>query len=103
MRTIVKTAVAASLLAAMFMPVAAADAMPAVQPLPLASSTLPDVTLTSGGCGPFRHRGFYGFCRPNFGGYGFGYRRFGWRGYGYGWHRFGYRRFGYRHFGWHRW
>ncbi|MDP4004564.1 hypothetical protein Q8W67_13965 [Methylobacterium sp. NEAU K] len=49
------------------------------------------------GCGPGFHRGFYGYCRPNFGpprlvyrpGF-YGYRRFGW-------HRWG----GYRHVGWH--
>lgn len=30
----------------------------------------PAITLVSGGCGPFGHRGFYGGCRPN-GGYGY--------------------------------
>ena len=92
MRSIVKNALAAAVLAATALPVAGANAMPAVQPLPLAGDTAPAVTLTSGGCGPFRHRGFYGFCRPNFVGYGYGY---GPR-YGFGWHRFGWRR-------WHRW
>ncbi len=46
----------------------------------------PAVTLVSGGCGPFGHRGFYGGCRPN-GGYGYGYRR---PAYGYGYGRPGY-------------
>ena len=54
----------------------------------------------SGGCGPFGHRGFYGYCRPNgYGGYGF-HRPFG---YGYGFHRpFGYGYGGQRHFGYYR-
>ena len=102
MRSLVKTAVATIVLAVTALPIAAADATPTVQPLPLAGGTAPEVTLTSGGCGPFRHRGFYGFCRPNFVGYGYpgfyGYRRFyGYRGF-YGYHRFGFRRFGYRRF-----
>ncbi len=57
----------------------------------------------SGGCGPYRHRGWDGFCRPGgqlgfaphpvyFGGYGW-HRPWG---PGYGWHRPGW--------GWrHRW
>ena len=55
----------------------------------------------SGGCGPFAHRGFYGYCRPNgYGGYGYGYRRPFFPGYGfhrgYGWHHgYGYHRFYY--------
>ena len=64
----------------------------AAAPLPLASDQ-PDVTLVSGGCGPFRHRGFNGFCYPGGGGFVRGpfYR-------GYGYHRFGYRPFGYRRY-----
>ena len=88
MRSIVHTALAAATFAVAVLPVSGAGAMPAI---PLAKSA-PAITLTSGGCGPFRHRGFYGFCRPNgVGPYGVGYR-YGWRGYG--WHRWG---------GWHRW
>ncbi|MBD8907964.1 GCG_CRPN prefix-to-repeats domain-containing protein [Methylorubrum zatmanii] len=69
------------------------------------------------GCGLGFHRGYYGWCRPNFGYrpyvYGpvyhrFGYRPWGgyrWR-YGYHWHRRfawhgGYRWGGFRHAGWH--
>ena len=75
---------------------AAADAVPLAQPIPLAGSDAPAITLTSGGCGFGFHRGFYGGCRPNFYGgysygYGVGYRPFG---YAYGWHR---------GLGWHRW
>jgi hypothetical protein len=52
----------------------------------------------SGGCGPFGHRGFYGACRPNHFGYGYGYRRPFFPGYGfhggYGYHHgYGYHRF----------
>ena len=62
----------------------------------LAASTLTFASFTpaaaEGGCGPFAHRGWDGFCHPNYRPYGFaGY------GYGYGWHRaveYGY--------GWHR-
>lgn len=54
----------------------------------------------SGGCGPFGHRGWDGFCHPNARPYPV-YRAYG---YGYGFHRpygFGY---GYhRPWGWHRW
>ena len=65
------------------------------------------------GCGPGFHRGFYGYCRPNFGyrpfayrpGF-YGYRRFGWHRphwhHGVAWHHR--RGRGYRHAGWHgRW
>jgi hypothetical protein len=70
------------------------------------------------GCGPGFHRGFYGWCRPNWRPYAYrpylygpGYRRFGyhrWGGYRwhyryhYAWHRGGYRWGGFRHGGWHR-
>ncbi len=70
-----------------------ADAMPAAgatAPLPLASASQPEVTLVSGGCGPFRHRGFNGFCYPGGGFYGRGF-------YGGGFYRPGFRRgYGYR-------
>lgn len=48
-----------------------------------------------GGCGPYAHRAWNGFCRPNV-------RPF--PVYGYGWHRpWGYG-YGYRRpWGWHRW
>ncbi len=77
-------------------PIAGVNAMPLAQPLPLAGSDAPAVTLTSGGCGIGFHRGLYGVCRPNLYG-GFGFRRFGYGYRGYGFHRFGYRRFGYRY------
>ena len=64
------------------------------------------------GCGPGFHRGFYGWCRPNFGYrpfvYAPRYRTFGYRGWGgprryYGWHHW-HRWGGYHHAGWHhRW
>ena len=65
----------------------------------LALSAMSLATLSpaeaSGGCGPYAHRGYYGYCRPNlrpYPVYGYGY---GWhRPYGYGWHR---------PWGWHRW
>lgn len=55
----------------------------------------------SGGCGPFAHRGYYGYCRPGGGGFGYGWHR----PYGYGWHRpFGYGYGWHRHFGYyHHW
>ncbi len=70
-----------------------ASAMPGAgvtaTPLPLASAGEPEVTLVSGGCGPFRHRGFNGFCYPGGGYYGYGFYRPGfYRGYGYGYHGF---------------
>ena len=74
---------------------APAQALPVgVQPLPLASAGQPEVTLVSGGCGPYRHRGPFGGCRLNVVGYryGYGYRPAFYRPYGFGWHR-----------GWHRW
>ena len=80
------TIVAALALAAS--PVAGADAMPLAQPIPLAGSDAPAVTLTAGGCGIGFHHGFYGVCRPNF------YRGYGFRRFGYG---YGYRGYGYRH------
>ena len=88
MQNVWKASIAAAAVAAMALPMSfsAANAMPAAQPLPLASGT-PAITLTAGGCGPYRHRGFYGRCIP-FG----GYRRFGFYGPRrfYGYHRFGY-------------
>jgi len=73
------------------------------------------------GCGPGFHRGFYGWCRPNWrpDAYrpfvsGPGYRQSGyhrWGGYRWrdhdswhrSWHRgFGWHRAGFRHAGWHR-
>ncbi len=88
MKTMISSSIAAVALAAAALPISlsSADAMPA-QPIPLAQSA-PEVILTSGGCGPFAHRGFYGVCRPNFVGYGYGY---GWHR-PWGWHRWGWRR-----------
>ena len=88
MRTFALTTFAAGVLGLMALPTVSASALPAATPLPLASAEQPEVTLVSGGCGPFRHRGFNGFCYPGGGGVFVG----GYRGYGY--HRFGYRRFG---------
>lgn len=86
------TIVAALALAAT--PIAGTQAMPLAQPIPLAGSDAPALTLTSGGCGINFHRGLYGVCRPNlYGGYGF--RR---SGYGYGYRGYGYRRGYFRHF-----
>ena len=90
MKAMISSSIGVAALAALALPISlsAANAMPAAQAIPLAQST-PDVILTSGGCGPFRHRGFYGYCRPNFVGYGYGWRRpWGW---GPGWHRWGWR------------
>ena len=77
-----------------------ASAMPAdgiaAAPLPLASGGQPEVTLVSGGCGPFRHRGFNGFCYPGggfYGGYGGGFYRPGFYRGGYGYRRGFYHRF----------
>ena len=66
----------------------------------LAASALSLVALTpaeaSGGCGPYGHRGWDGYCRPNarplpfYPAYGrpYGWHRpHGYGGYGYGWHR----------------
>ena len=67
-----------------------ASAMPGAPALPLAGDA-PSIILASGGCGPYRHRGFNGFC---YGGGGF-YRPYGvYRPYGYR-PAYGYRRFGY--------
>lgn len=62
-----------------------------------------ELTLVSGGCGLYAHRGPYGGCRPNvvarplvygrpfaygYGrpfGYRYGWRGYGWRGYGRRW------------------
>ena len=95
-RTILTTSAAAAALAGtLAMSAGPAEALPAgVQPLPLASAGQPEVTLVSGGCGFYRHRGPFGGCRPNFVGPVYGYRYGGPFGYGYGWHR---------GFGWHRW
>jgi hypothetical protein len=67
-----------------------AQALPAgLQPLPLASAGPPEVTLVSGGCGPYGHRTPWGACRPNVVAPLYGYRRpYGWNP---GWHR------------WHHW
>ena len=65
----------------------------------VAASTLMLGSLTpaaaQGGCGPYAHRGWDGFCHPNI-------RPLPVYGYGYGWHRpWGY---GYHGpWGWHRW
>ena len=67
--------------------VVSAEAMPAVYVD--GAGPAPQLELVSGGCGPAFHRGPFGGCRPNFGGYGYGrpgWRGYGWRG-GYGWHR----------------
>lgn len=77
MRKIVPTLAAASLMIAGF--VFDAQAMPTA---PIATDHAPGVTLIAGGCGPGWHRGPYGGCRPNWGGYGGwgpGYRRCWWR------------------------
>ena len=52
--------------------------------------------MAEGGCGPYAHRGWDGFCHPNFRPvpvYGYGWHRPFW-GHPYGWHR---------PWGWHRW
>ncbi len=92
MRNLVLTTLVAGALGLVALPATTltADALPAdgivASPLPLASSQ-PEATLVSGGCGPFRHRGFNGFCYPNGGFVGRPYFR------GYGYRRYGYRRF----------
>jgi len=88
-----------------------------VIPLALASGVLLAAPAAEArdGCGPGFHRGFYGWCRPNWRPYAYrpGYRRFGyhrWSGYRwhyhYSWHRSWHRGFGwhrgFRHAGWHR-
>ena len=69
-----------------------ATGMPGAQALPLAADA-PAITLASGGCGPYRHRGVNGFCYPGGGG-GF-YRPYGGFYRPYGYHPYGYRRYGY--------
>ena len=56
----------------------------------------------SGGCGPYRHRGFNGFCYPGGGGWAGRPAYFG----GYGWHRHWGAGWGWHRHGWgwhHRW
>ena len=77
MRTTILTSIIAGTIALAAAPASAAP-VGGAQPLPLASAQ-PDVTPVSGGCGPFRHRGFNGFCYPGGGFYG---RPF-YRPYGY--------------------
>lgn len=53
------------------------------------------------GCGPGFHRGWSGWCKPNWRSYAYRpvyYARPVVYGYGYGWRR----PWGYRHVGWHR-
>ena len=88
MRLAALTLISTLALAAVPASVNAAPAIPNV-PAP-ASATLMQV---SGGCGPAFHRNPWGYCRPNF--YGYGYTGwYGYRGPYYGW--------GY-HPGWHHW
>lgn len=86
MRTMFLTSIVAGALSLGSLTAAPANALPggSLGAAPLAGS--PDVTLVSGGCGPFAHRGFYGHCRPNgvYRTYGF-YRPYGF--HRYGWHR----------------
>lgn len=77
--------------AAFMLSVAAAEALPIAQPDGL--SAAPEITLVSGGCGRYAHRGPYGGCRP--GSYGFYGRPRPFGFYGYGHPRF-YRHYGYR-------
>ena len=79
-----KTVAGAALIAAS---ITTAQALPVQHDLGLSSATV----LVSGGCGPYRHRGPYGGCRP-----GGGWGGPGWRGPG--WHRWGW-----GHPGWHHW
>lgn len=92
----IPSAAVAGLALALMLP-AAAEAMPAAQPIPLAGTEAPPITLTAGGCGFGFHRNFYGFCRPNFYGGGWGWHHWGWHHWGWhrhwGWHH---------HWGWHR-
>lgn len=57
----------------------AASAGHALPVAPIPDVSVSNVTPVSGGCGPFRHRGFFGYCRLNvvrpYGPYGF-YRPF---------------------------
>ena len=86
--------IAAATAAALTLSIGAAQAFPIA---PAASVQAgPEVTLVSGGCGPYRHRGPYGGCRPGGGGFigrPFGYggpRYFGHRRVYGGFHRRGY-------------
>jgi hypothetical protein len=91
MRHILMAAAAAAMLT---VSIGAAEAFPVAPVAGVAAA--PEITLVSGGCGPYRHRGPYGGCRPGGGGFfhpGFGYRH----GYGPGpfhrrFHPYGYRR-----------
>ena len=87
MRMLIRASLVASAIALGAVPVAA---------MPLdtsnATSAEPAVTLVSGGCGIYFHRGPYGGCIRN----GF------YRARPYGWHRGGWHRWGW-HRGWHRW
>ena len=67
--------------AALMFAVSGAQAMPSADHAPGYSS--PEITLVSGGCGPYRHRGPWGGCRP---GGQWGYRP-GWHRPGWGWRR----------------
>jgi hypothetical protein len=67
--------------------------MTSVQAMPMATphetSIDAPVTLVSGGCGPYAHRGPYGGCRAG-GGWHRGWHRGwhgGWGGYHHRWHR----------------
>ena len=101
-----------------------------IVPLALATGVLLTAPAAEArdGCGPGFHRGYYGYCRPNWRpyvyrpfSYGPAYRHFGyrrWGGYrrhyryryswhrswhrGFAWHRGGHRWGGFRHGGWHR-
>ena len=83
--------VLASIFAATLFGALPAEAQTA-QPLSLSDGDQPALLLVSGGCGPAFHRGPFGGCRPNFGGF---YRPYGYRRFGYGYRRFGYG-YGYR-------
>lgn len=83
---------AAAAFAATILVSGAGEAMPLATPAVLAGQPaaieeavqvgpVPHVELVRDGCGPGFHRNVYGFCRPNFYGYGFGYRRFGYGGF----------------------
>ena len=62
-----------------------AGSMGAAEAFPLAPVgevvVVPEVTLVSGGCGPYAHRNPFGACRPNFGGPRFFGRPYGFYGY----------------------
>ena len=65
-----------------------AAAVPALaMPFPLLGDEAPSaLTLTAGGCGIGFHRGPYGGCRPN----GGGYYAYGYRPYAYGYRPYGF-------------